>query len=323
MFAQQAADLEYIVVDGGSTDGSRELIEAHSDKLHWWCSKPDGGQYAAINEGFGHSSGEIMGWLNASDLYFPYTLKTVERIFEQNPSIDWITAQSKVTINEIGDLAYFGTALGYSRRAFRAGLHSGADNFGFIQQESCFWRRKLWNKIGGRIPDQCRFAADFHLWSLFFEHAPLAAVGAPLAAFRYHGDQRSTDTRYFEEVSQVLELMKVLPDVAHERQMVSLTPLHAGNSNFSWTEASESDDILFHSEASLNLVELNQTKVSLLEAMQGRGTEIEVLNAACAERLAALEATNAKMQRLERELVRLKTEGILDFLRRKISGTKP
>lgn len=171
-------ELEYIIVDGGSSDGSRELIELNAGKLAWWCSKPDGGQYAAINEGFGHSSGEIMGWLNASDLYFPYTLKTVERIFEQNPSIDWITAQSKVTINEIGDLAYFGTALGYSRRAFRAGLHSGADNFGFIQQESCFWRRKLWDKIGGRIPDQCRFAADFHLWSLFFEHAPLAAVGA-------------------------------------------------------------------------------------------------------------------------------------------------
>ena len=69
------AELEYVVIDGGSTDGSREILECHAHRFDYWCSEKDGGQYAAINKGFDKTSGEIMGWLNSSDLYFLFRRK--------------------------------------------------------------------------------------------------------------------------------------------------------------------------------------------------------------------------------------------------------
>src|SRR3569832_204801 len=69
---QEYAGLEYIVVDGGSKDESPEIIRRHVDRLAYWCSEPDAGQYDAINKGFLQSSGEVMGWLNSDDKHTPW-----------------------------------------------------------------------------------------------------------------------------------------------------------------------------------------------------------------------------------------------------------
>ena len=83
--------LEYVIVDGGSTDGSAEMIRARESELAWWVSEPDGGHADAINKGFRKTSGEIMGWINSSDLYLPWTLTVVREIFASRPEVDWIT----------------------------------------------------------------------------------------------------------------------------------------------------------------------------------------------------------------------------------------
>src|SRR5215469_5586779 len=70
---QNYPNLEYVVVDGGSTDGSVDIIKKYAHRLAWWVSEPDDGQYAAINKGFKHSSGEIMAWINSDDKYLPWT----------------------------------------------------------------------------------------------------------------------------------------------------------------------------------------------------------------------------------------------------------
>lgn len=208
VLSQEDPNLEYVVVDGGSTDGSRLLIEKYADRLAYWCSEKDAGQYDAINKGFGKTSGEIMAWLNSSDLYLPWTFSTVREIFTRFPEVQWVTSLRKLCIQEDGSFEGLQKMPGFAGRSYFLGRHGGPDNSDFLQQETVFWRRELWEKIGGRIPDECRFAADFHLWSEFFRHAPVVGVDAPLAAFRFHGDSRSTANRYQEEVDALVEKWK-------------------------------------------------------------------------------------------------------------------
>jgi glycosyltransferase involved in cell wall biosynthesis len=204
VLSQGVQDLEYIVIDGGSTDGSGEIIEKYSDRLSYWCSEPDGGQYQAINKGFAKSTGEIMGWLNSSDVYMPWTLKTVEQIFTDFPEVQWISTMQKLCINEEGTFEGMDKIEGFSGYRLARGFHGGAQNSDFIQQETCFWRRSLWDKIGGKITDRYRYAADFWLWGEFFKHSRCTGVDAPLAAFRFHGDQRSGEDRYRKEVVEII-----------------------------------------------------------------------------------------------------------------------
>jgi glycosyltransferase involved in cell wall biosynthesis len=207
------AELEYVVVDGGSTDGSREIIERHAPHLSWWCSEKDDGQYAAINKGFAKTTGDIMGWLNSSDLYFPWTLATVREIFEKFPEVQWITALRKFCVQECGSFEGMEKMPGFAGRCYYAGMHGGPKNSDFIQQETVFWRRGLWEQIGSRIPDRCKYAADFHLWGEFFKRVPVYSIDCPLAGFRFHGDSRSTADDYMAEVNDLLEHWKKSGDI--------------------------------------------------------------------------------------------------------------
>ncbi len=206
--SQAYHDLEHIVIDGGSIDGSKEIIRGYADQLAYWCSERDGGQYQAINKGFARSTGEIMGWLNSSDLYMPWTFSTVEDIFTRFPEVQWISSMRKVCVTEDGVFEWLDELPGFSGRRLARGLHGGPGNGDYIQQETCFWRRSLWEKIGGQITGEYKYAADFWLWSEFFKHARCTGVEAPLAAFRFHGDQRSGEGRYQEEVGSIIRKLQ-------------------------------------------------------------------------------------------------------------------
>jgi hypothetical protein len=194
-------------MDGGSTDGSIEIMRRHESRLTW-TSDRDGGQYAAVADGFARTGGEILAWLNSDDAYTPWAFSVVGEIFAQFPEIEWLTTTRPLFWDARGRVVRCEALDGFSASAFFAGEHlPGGSSFGLgcIQQESTFWRRSLWERVGGFDPD-FPLAGDFALWARFFEHAELFAVNVPLAGFRTHGSQKTGAdfARYFEEAEGAL-----------------------------------------------------------------------------------------------------------------------
>jgi cellulose synthase/poly-beta-1,6-N-acetylglucosamine synthase-like glycosyltransferase len=204
---QEYPNLEYIVMDGGSDDGSPSIIERFGSDLAYWQSEPDQGMYDALNRGFARSTGEIMGWLNSDDLHFPWTLHVVGSIFHHLPSVDWITTLRRGWGDRTGVVGV-NSMRGFAREAFRQGRYGGWKNpllkYGYIQQESTFWRRSLWEASEG-LSLTCGDAADFDLWCQFYKRSDLHGVNVPLGIFRQHADQKTADkSSYQTECKEIL-----------------------------------------------------------------------------------------------------------------------
>ena len=206
---QEYENLEYIVVDGGSTDRSVSIIKKYSHRLAHWVSEPDEGQYHAINKGFARATGEIMAWLNSDDKYLPWTLSVVADIFSAFPEVEWLTSVHPLQWNSHGQAVAVDFTGALSRHSFLQGNNfpvEGSIGRRWIQQESTFWRRSLWERAGGRLDQSLAMAADFELWARFYDHADLFGAQALLGGFRSHGVQRSVlhRDRYMAEAEQVL-----------------------------------------------------------------------------------------------------------------------
>ena len=151
---QDYPSLEYIVVDGSSTDGSVEIIRKYSDRLAWWVSEKDRGQGDAINKGLEHAHGEIIAWLNSDDTYLPHTIASAVQIFEQNPDVvlvygDMLAVDAhSETIN----------VLRYRQLSLEDLLC-----FQIIGQPAVFFRRDAYEKTGG-LDTSFHFMLDHHLW---------------------------------------------------------------------------------------------------------------------------------------------------------------
>ena len=204
---QNYPNLEYIVMDGGSTDGSAEIIQRHAGRLAYWVSEADGGQMDAINKGFARSTGDIMGWLNSDDMLCPWTLQTVSQIFQDLPQVRWLTARTQLRLNGAGEVVDALRAPGFTRTWFYRGRHlaNQRDFAGYIQQEATFWRRDLWEAAGGRVDECLQMAGDFELWARFFQYSDLVTTEVPLAGFRLHPGQKTAEIeRYYAEAERIL-----------------------------------------------------------------------------------------------------------------------
>lgn len=199
ILSQGYPNLEYVVMDGGSTDGSVKIIKKYEKHLTYWQSGPDEGQYAAINAGFTHTTGDIMAWQNSDDRYHPNTFLKVACTFTEYHDVDWITGIRTIWGSD-GEIRVIDRTTPYfSRRKYLSG------NYGTpcIQQESTFWRRRLWNQAGGCLDTRFTLAADAELWLRFFRHALLYNLKSLLGGFRLHGIQRSLlNMRTYEEEIQ-------------------------------------------------------------------------------------------------------------------------
>ena len=176
--------LEYIVQEGGSTDGSVALIERHQERLKHGASAKDRGQAHAINLGFAHATGEIMGYLNSDDFLLPGALAYVAEYFAAHPEAD-VVYGCRVVV----DLS--GAEIGrWVLPNHEDALLPWAD---YIPQETLFWRRRIWDRVGARIDESFQFALDWDLL-LRFQAAGAKFICLPrfLGAFRFHALQKTT-----------------------------------------------------------------------------------------------------------------------------------
>ncbi|HET7536576.1 MAG TPA: glycosyltransferase family 2 protein [Candidatus Didemnitutus sp.] len=213
---QSYPNLEYIVVDGGSTDSSAKILQRYTDRLAHCETDLTRGQYKAITRGFTKATGEILAWLNSDDMYCPWTLWTVADIFRRFPEVEWISTLQPGFWDWTGACLGFGQIRGFAKEAFLDGANLPAAGHPrtfvpgqyrkCIQQESTFWRRSLWEKAGGFVSQDYGLAGDFELWCRFYRHAELWGVNLPLAGFRFQHQQQTTQAqKYSDQCAGVLE----------------------------------------------------------------------------------------------------------------------
>lgn len=177
VISQNYPNLEYIIIDGGSTDGSVEIIKKYERDIAHWVSEPDNGLYHALQKGFDKSTGEIMAWINSDDKYHPNSFFTISDIFTTFPQIEWLTGCS-TELDEKGRTIHVGQSRIWSKYDFLT------FDYKWIQQESTVWRRSLWNKAGNQIGLNLKYAGDLELWLRFFRYEKLYTSQILIGGFR-------------------------------------------------------------------------------------------------------------------------------------------
>jgi hypothetical protein len=181
--SQNYPTLEYFVQDGGSTDGTVELLRRYEGSLSGWTSEADDGQADAINRGFAHCSGEIMAYLNSDDLLLPGSLAYVAGYFASHPDVDVVYGH-RVLIDEHDEQIGIWVLPRHDDKELTL--------LDFVPQETMFWRRSAWERAGGRVDPSLRFAIDWDLL-LRLRDSGSKMVRLPrfLGAFRVHDEQKT------------------------------------------------------------------------------------------------------------------------------------
>lgn len=199
VLGQNYPNLEYIIIDGGSTDGTVDIIRKYTSQLAYWVSEPDNGMYHAIMKGMAMATGEIVAWINSDDMYHTNALNIVGQIFAQLPEVEWLTGTPTLYNTEGLCVKTFPTQY-WSWERFKRG------DFRWLQQESTFFRKSLFERVGG-VNMQYHLAADFELWCKMFQVSKLYSVNTILGGFRQHGEQLSIEgqNRYEAEVKAICQ----------------------------------------------------------------------------------------------------------------------
>ena len=195
--------IEYLVVDGLSTDSSVEIIRKYQDRLAYWVSEKDSGQAEAINKGLARANGEILGWLNSDDYYLPSAISTVVRTFEENLDVVMVYGNMRA-VDEHGQTI---NVLKYKQLSLADLLC-----FQIIGQPSVFFRRAGLEKAG-LLDTTFHFMLDHHLWIRIAQQGKILHVPQTLSAARYHAEakNRAKAAEFGREAFRILDWAKRQP----------------------------------------------------------------------------------------------------------------
>ena len=193
---QDYPHIEYILVDGGSTDESQEVIRRYASRLAWWVSEPDRGQTDAINKGFGHARGEILAWLNSDDTYVPGAISSAVSYLQEHPKVGMVYGDANLVDENGVVIGKFPARQTDYRRLRRGYVH--------IPQQASFFRSSLWQRVAPLDPT-FYFAMDYDLWVRLAKLAPLHYHPQLWANFRLHGGAKTSvsDDRCWPEMLRV------------------------------------------------------------------------------------------------------------------------
>jgi glycosyltransferase involved in cell wall biosynthesis len=196
VLGQDYPNIEYIIVDGGSTDGSLEIIQRYADRLAWWASETDRGQTDAINKGFAHAHGEILAWLNSDDAYLPQAVSEAVQFLQAHPDVGMVYGDANLIDQEGKVIGKFPARQTSYRRLRRGYVH--------IPQQAAFFRGDLWRQVGPLDPT-FYFAMDYDLWVRLARISTLQYIPRPWANFRLHASGKSVvaDDRCWPEMLRV------------------------------------------------------------------------------------------------------------------------
>ncbi len=176
LFAQEDSHLEVIVVDGGSTDSTRAVLERWRGQLAACIIEPDRGQAHAIAKGFALARGDFLSWLNSDDMHLPWTIRAWRTAFSRDSSLEMLHG-NRIIMDASARVLGYRVLPGHSR--------FWLNRFPWTHQETAVWRRDLYQRVGG-IDESLQFAMDYDLFARFFDAGRCAHCNEFLGAFRWH-----------------------------------------------------------------------------------------------------------------------------------------
>jgi len=200
VLAQNYPNIEYIIVDGGSTDGSVEIIQKYADRLAWWVSEPDDGQADAINKGLKRARGEVVAWLNSDDIYFPDAISQAVDELQENTDVGMV----------------FGNAISMDAQGYPLNNQTFGDwsldelmCYNIICQPAVFMRREALEQAGFLDPAY-HFLLDHHLWLRIADISGVQHIPAIWAGARHHREAKNVAraAEFSKEVFDILDWMQ-------------------------------------------------------------------------------------------------------------------
>lgn len=195
---QNYPNLEYIIIDGGSTDGSVNIIKKYERYLAYWVSEPDEGQSDAINKGFLKSTGEILAWLNSDDTYLPDILIKVEKLFSALPHVDILYGDTYI-IDKHDSVLRTLKEVKFSKGALRYWAIN-------LLQPNAFWRKDIFLKVG-MLRNKFDYMMDVDLWLRMLQcNAQFKHIPEYLACFRLHSSSKTVSkSEFFSNESELFK----------------------------------------------------------------------------------------------------------------------
>lgn len=207
ILTQEYEPMELLVLDGGSTDGSREILESYGDRI-WFRSNPDRGQCHAINEGFERSKGEFVAWLNSDDFYYPGAVAHAVEILQKNP-------ESALVYGEGNLAAADGSVMWRFPETVPFDLWRLANHSDYILQPTVFFRRAALFKCG-LLAEDLNWGLDWELWIRLAKQFPFIYTNRILAASRIYSDTKTATGGF----ARMAEIVKIL----HRHDIKGLSP---------------------------------------------------------------------------------------------------